>query len=278
MLPERGPDGARSIREMLKGPTVLTLVAMAMCAAACTSAPREVARTATAPTSTITTITTTSVPLTTTTAPTFGIRGFSVSGVLLTGGNWLTVGLHPTTVPVELHVSGANGLEVCPAGLDGGLKDSSWPRRSIFTGCRALDATGSATLPATNGSTRVAFAIRSASNAANLSSLAVTVAYDAADSFVEVIPPATTSHTYLTVTYTPTSTTTAVFAAPVNGLVAAPGYSFDVMQAGRALTQTPTCDFPTDLRSCYGGVTPGVVVSAQLVGQGGPVVFNVGWK
>jgi hypothetical protein len=214
---------------------------------------------------------------TTTTVPALGTRTLTISGVLLSGGNWLTVGLHPTTVPVQLRASGTTPLEVCPAGLDGGLNDSSWPPWFKFSNCENLTPSAVTTLPATDGATHVAFAIEEVSPG-SLSPLEVSVTYSATDSFVEVIPPATTSHTYMTVSYTPRSATTGATATPVNLLTPAPGYSLDVMQAGRALTQMVACDFPSELTSCFGGVTPGQPVAVQLVGQGGPVVLNLAWK
>ncbi|MGP0108053.1 MAG: hypothetical protein ACLPR9_04160 [Acidimicrobiales bacterium] len=220
---------------------------------------------------------TTTNPVTTTTFPVFGTRTFTVSGVLLSGGDWLTVGLHPTTTPVQLHASGTTPLEVCPAGLDGGLNDSSWPPWFKFQSCMNLSPSAITTLPATDGGTHVAFAIKEVSPG-SLSPLAVSVTYNATDSFVEVIPPATTSQIYMTVSYTPVSATTGATATPINLLTPAPGHSLDVMQAGRALTQMVACDFPTELTSCFEGVTPGQPVAVQLVGRGGPVVLSLAWK
>ena len=99
-----------------------------------------------------------------------------MSGVLLSGGNWLTVGLHPTTTPVQLHASSTVPLEVCPAGLDGGLNDSSWPPSSKFGSCMDLSSSGPTTLPPTNGGFHVAFAIKELS-AGPLTPLAVSVTY-----------------------------------------------------------------------------------------------------
>ncbi len=200
-----------------------------------------------------------------------------MSGVLLSAGNWLTVGLHPTTAPVELQASSTVPLEVCPAGLDGGLNDSSWPPLFKFGSCIDLSSSGPTSLPPTDGGFHVAFAIKELS-AGPLSPLALSVNYSATDSFVEVIPPSTSSHSYMTVSYTPRSATTEAGATPINLLTPAPGYSLDVMQNGRALSQTVPCDFPTEYTSCFGGVTPGEPVAAQLVGQGGPVVLSLGWK
>lgn len=249
---------------------------------ACTSCSRAVTRTD-APHSHITTTTlartttTTALPATTTTTtfPVFGSRTLTVSGILLSSGNWLTVGLHPTTTPVQLHASGTTPLEVCPAGLDGGLNDSSWPPG--FQSCINLSPSGNATLPATDGETHVAVAIKDVSPGP-LSPLEVSITYDATDSFVEVIPPATSSQTYLSVSYTPNSATTGATETPINLVTPAPGYSLDVMQAGRALNQMVPCDFPTELTSCFGDVTPGRAVSVQLVGHGGPVILNLAWK
>jgi hypothetical protein len=221
--------------------------------------------------------TTTTAPATATTFPVFGPRSFTVSGVLLSGGNWLTVGLHPTTTPVQLQASGTVPLEVCPAGLDGGLNDSSWPPSFKFESCMDLSSSAPTTLPPTDGAFHVAFAVKEVS-AGSLSPLALSVNYSATDSFVEVIPPSTSSHIYMTVSYTPRSATTEASATPINLLTPAPGYSLDVMQSGRALTQAVACDFPTEFTSCLGGVTPGEPVTAQLVGQGEPVVLSLAWK
>jgi hypothetical protein len=221
--------------------------------------------------------TTTTNPVTTTTVPVFGTRTLAVSGVMLSGGNWLTIGLHPTTTPVQLHASSTTPLEVCPAGLDGGLNDSSWPAWFRFPSCMNLSPSAMTALPATDGATHVAFAIKAVSPGPMVP-LDVSVTYNATDSFVEVIPPATTSQTYMTVAYTPLSATTGATDTPINLLTPAPGYSLDVMQAGRALTQMAACDFPTELTSCFRGVTPGQSVSVQLVGHGGPVVLNLAWK
>ena len=221
--------------------------------------------------------TTTALPATTTTFPVFGSRTLTVSGVLLSSGNWLTVGLHPTTTPVQLHASATSPLEVCPAGLDGGLDDSSWPPEFKFQSCIDLSPSGNATLPATTGGNHVSFAIKAISPGP-LSPLQLSVTYSATDSFVEVIPPATSSQTYLTVSYTPLSATTGATDTPINLVTPAPGYSLDVMQAGQALNQMVACDFPTELTSCFGDVTPGQAVSVQLVGRGSPVVLSLAWK
>lgn len=222
--------------------------------------------------------TTTTAPPTTTTLPPFGTRAFTVSGILLSGGDWLTVGLHPTTAPVEVQASASTPLEICPAGLDGGVDDSSWPPWFKFPSCEVLSAAGTVSLPPTDGATHVAFAIKAQSASAPLSSLRLTVDYSATDSFVEVIPPQTTSNTYMTVSLTPRSATVAASVNPISALTPAAGYSLDLMQAGRALSQMVSCDFPTELTSCFGGVVPGDPVAVQVVGQGLPVVLNLGWK
>jgi hypothetical protein len=201
-----------------------------------------------------------------------------VSGILLSGGDWLTVGLHPTTAPVEIQASASTPLEVCPAGLDGGLNDSSWPPWFKFSTCEVLSGAGTFSLPPTDGATHVAFAIKAQSTSAPLSSLRLTVDYSATDSFVEVIPPQTTSNTYMTVSVTPLSATVAASINPIGALTPAAGYSLDLMQAGHNLAQGESCDFPTELTSCFGGDVPGDPVAIQVVGQGSPVVLNLGWK
>ncbi len=133
-----------------------------------------VPRTSTTTSAPSTTTTTTIAPATTTTFPVFGPRSFTVSGVLLSAGNWLTVGLHPTTAPVELQASSTVPLEVCPAGLDGGLNDSSWPPSFKFGSCIDLSSSGPTSLPPTDGGFHVAFAIKELS-AGPLSPLALSV-------------------------------------------------------------------------------------------------------
>jgi hypothetical protein len=252
-------------------PALLTLSVLC----ACSQPARQPSRHST---STTKVTTTTTAPPPTTTLPLFGTRAFTVSGILLSSGDWLTVGIHPTTAPVEVQAFASTPLEVCPAGLDGGLNDSSWPPWFAFSSCEVLSAAGTVSLPPTDGATHVAFAIKAQSPSAPLSSLRLTVNYSATDSFVEVIPPQTTSNTYMTVSVTPGSGTVAASINPVNALTPAAGYSLDLMQAGRALSQVVSCDFPTELTSCFGGVVPDDPVAVQVVGQGPPVVLNLGWK
>lgn len=257
---------------MRLGRVVWALVVATLCCG-CSQATRQLplART-NATTSTV-------APSTTTvTAPLYGIRSFTIDGVSVSGTTWLTIGLNPTSVPVALQVNGGTLAEVCPAGLDGGLLDSSWPASSGFTGCLRLSPTGAATLPAAPGATHVAFAVRSVSATSLPSPLAVTVTYSATDSFVEVVPPNAATDPLVTASYTPNSTTTAAVATPVHGITLAPGYFVNVTQGGPPLTQAVRCDFPTVLTLCLGGIVPGQPVLAQLVGHGGPVVLNLAWK
>jgi hypothetical protein len=258
---------------------IVAVVVIIGCAA-CSATKRVAApRRTTSTTAPVTATTSTTIPTTTaSTFPTFGARSFTVSGVVLTEGDWLTVGLHPTTAPIQLQESASATLEVCPAGLDGGLNDSSWPPLFKFPSCMSLSPAGTATLPATDGGSHVAFAVKATSASPSLTNLDLTVSYVATDSFVEVIPPTSSSHSYLTVSYTPQSTTTGAEATPVNRLTPAPGYSLDLMQDGRTLSEPVPCDFPTELASCFGGVVPGVRVYAQLVGQGSTVVLSLAWK
>lgn len=192
----------------------------------------------------------------------------------MTGGNWLTVGLHPTTAPVELHASATAQLEVCPAGLDGGLTDSSWPAYFHFPSCIVM-ASGNATLPATNGSFHVAFAVKTIS-AASPAALTLTVDYAATDTFVQVIPPSSAS-TSLTVTYTPRTSTTAASVSPAGLVTPAPGYTIAISQAGKVLTRPAPCDFPTEAPGCVGGVTPGELTDVHISGPGSQVVIYPAW-
>lgn len=258
---------------MRLGRVTVALVA-AVLGAGCAQAPRQIPLLA----STNGATTTTGAPITTVTAPVYGIRSFTISGVTVSDDKWLTIGLSPTTLPVELQVTGGSDVEVCPSGLDGGLLDSSWPASSGFSRCLRLSPTGAATLPAAPGATHVAFAFKAASPSSTSSPLAVTVAYSAADSFVEVIPSSTATSPLLTASYTPNSTSTAAVATPVHGISLATGYIVLVTQRGQFLTKPVTCDFPTVLTLCLGDVVPGQPVQAQLTGHGGPVVLNLAWR
>ena len=138
----------------------------------------------------------------------FGPHHFTVTGVRLPAGTWLTIGLHPTTEPIHVHTTSAVPLEVCPAGLDGEMvQNSSWPPSFRFPSCLATDGSGVATLPITDGSTHVAFAIRPVSTVGEIP-MTVRVDYAAADSFVDIIPPVAGVPTDISITYTPRSRTT----------------------------------------------------------------------
>jgi hypothetical protein len=220
--------------------------------------------------------TSTSAPPTSTTVPPPATRTFSIAGADLTNGSWLTVGLHPTTAPIQIRASAATPLEVCPAGLDGSLADSSWAPWFDFPSCKALSSSGTATLPSTDGMTHVAFALKPAAPSPAVP-LALTISYTPTDSFVEVIPPDDGAQTGLTVTYTPGSGTTGAEATRINSVEPAPGYVVVLSQAGRIVSQPATCDFPAEI-PCVGAVTPGVPISARLSGPAGSIVLSLVWK
>ncbi len=133
---------------------------------------------------------------------------------------------------------------------------------------------GTATLPPTDGNTHVAVAIRSTGSTPV--ALTLTVDYDAADTFVEVIPPSSAS-TSLSVTYTPRSTTTGASVSPAGLVTPAPGYSLALTQGGRTLSVSTSCDFPTELQECAGAVTPGEPVHVHIAGPGSQVVLYLAW-
>jgi hypothetical protein len=209
------------------------------------------------------------------TFPIVGSRTFTVSGVTLAGGNWLTIGLHPTTASIELHATTSEQLEVCPAGLDGSLTDSSWPSFFKFPTCIPMTS-GNATLPPTDGGTHVAFAVKAPSSTAP-SALTLSIQYVASDGFVEVIPPSNAS-TSLTVSYTPLSSTTSATVSPAGLVTPAPGYTIVISQDGRVLSQAAPCDFPTEATQCVDGVTPGQLAQVHIAGPGSQVVLYPSWK
>jgi hypothetical protein len=209
------------------------------------------------------------------TLPVIGQRTFDITGVTVSDGSWLTVGLHPTSLPVQLQASAGAQLEVCPAGLDGSLTDTSWPTFFKFPACIPVTS-GRAMLPPTNGGTHVAFAIKTPSNTAPVT-LTLTVSYAAADTFVEVIPPSGPS-TSLSVSYTPLSTTTGATVTPAGLVTPAPGYTIAISQAGRLVNHSVSCDFPTELPSCVGPVVPGQLTQLHVAGPGSQVVLYPTWK
>jgi hypothetical protein len=205
-----------------------------------------------------------------------GERSIAVSGAVLSGGDWLTIGLHPTAAPIRLTASGSAPLEVCPAGLDGQLNDSSWPPWSHFPSCIGLGPSGATPLPATDGAAHVSFAIKAATSAAR-TRVAVTVDYTAVDSFFEASSPADAPRTDLSVTYEPRSSTTAALATPVDLASPAPGYRVVLTQGGRSLTSAANCDFPTELEGCV-AVTARKPVVVRLTGPRGRVTLEAAWK
>lgn len=218
---------------------------------------------------------TTAPALAPTTVPAIGGRTFSVTGVTLADGNWLTVGLHPTTAPVQLHAVAEAQLEVCPAGLDGSLTNSSWPSFVKFPSCLLMNE-GQAMLPPTDGNTHVAFAVKAVTGRGVIA-LALTVTYEATDTFVEVIPPSARS-TALSFVYTPLSSTTSVTVSPAGLVSSAPGYTVDISQAGGYLSQPEPCDFPTEADGCVGPVNPGQPVDVHIAGPGSNVVIYPSWR
>jgi hypothetical protein len=208
----------------------------------------------------------------------FGPRKFTVTGISLAYGTWLTIGLHPTTEPIRLQATTAVPLEVCPAGLDGEIAgNTSWPASFGFLSCMALAGSGVAMLPATDGTTHVAFAIRLVAMVGE-APLTLQLSYSATDSFVEIIPPVAGVRTDMTVTITPRSGTTGAQTNLVGQLRSAPGYSVAVRQSGRHVTKPSPCDFGSEV-PCVGPVTPSEPVRVHLTGPGMPsVVLSLAWN
>ncbi len=199
-------------------------------------------------------------------APMFGTRKFAIAGATVSATSWLTIALHPTTVPIQLQAVASTPLEVCPANLDGTIDGSgSWPAPFHFPSCEPLDSSGAATLPATDGNFHVAFALRPIATGVTASP-EVTVDYTATDSFVEIIPPAGNGGLDLTTTYTPGSSTTAVMVSPPGQVAPAPGFTTSVSQSGVPLTGSGPCDFATELTSCVDGVMPGQPLTVTVTG------------
>ena len=117
----------------------------------------------------------------------------AVVGALVLGEDQvMTVALHPTTAPIELHASTGSRLEVCPGLLNGGVAvpgNSSWPSWTGFVDCLPFADDGSVTLPSTgNDSFHLAFLVRRAeSRPTNVRRLEIT--YVAGDGYFEILPP-----------------------------------------------------------------------------------------
>jgi hypothetical protein len=210
-----------------------------------------------------------------------GPRQFTITGASASFANWLTVELHPTTEPIRLQAMSTSPLEVCPANLDGTISATgSWPASSNFVSCLRLDSAGGAALPASDGNSHVAFALRPLEKAFS-ASLTLTVSYTAADTFVAAIPPTGNGNVDMTVTYVPGSSTTGAVVSPeaMADTVAAPGFVVTAAQADRTLRSPSACDFPTELSGCIGEVVPGTPLSIHVSGPGtAKVTLSLAWK
>jgi hypothetical protein len=209
-----------------------------------------------------------------------GPRQFTITGISATSTNWLTVELHPTTEPIQLQAMSTSPLEVCPTNLDGTISGGgSWPA-SKFVACLPLDSAGGAALPASDGNSHVAFALRPLEKAFR-ASVTLTVSYSPTDTFVAIIPPASNGNVDMTVTYVPESSTTRALVTPegMADTVAAPGFVVTATQADRTLRSPSSCDFATELRSCIGGVVPSTPLSVKVSGPGtAKVTVSLAWK
>lgn len=209
-------------------------------------------------------------------------RQFTISGVSVSTTSWLTIELHPTSVPIQLHATSTSPLEVCPVDGDGNFSasGSSWPHSFGFVSCLPLNDAGEVALPASDGDFHLAFALRPIATSVG-TPVTVTVGYSPVDTFVAVLPPVADGPQDLMVTYVPGTSTIGVAVSPL-GLAdtsAAPGFVVTPTQAGRALGGTSVCDFPTELNSCIGGVVPQQPVSINVSGPGpSKVSVFLAWK
>lgn len=204
-----------------------------------------------------------SLPISTPDVAALGERTFVVHQSRVEPGTWLTVGLHPSPSPVRIRVTGSEQrMEVCPATLDGDI--SAWATPFAFSSCTRLDASGQAQLPATDGATHVAFAVR-VLDERQVRSLDVAVGYKATDSFVEVFPADAPTED-LTVTFTPRSLSVGAHAYVLPGYLSAAGDVIRLSQEGRSVRAPTRCDFGSEI-DCVGKVTPNQSVTATLIGR-----------
>jgi hypothetical protein len=225
-------------------------------------------------------------PPTTTTAESpssqfLGPHDFTVAGVRVSSTGWLTVELHPTTAPIQLRATSTSPLEVCPANLDGTISGSgSWPPGFKFVSCSPFDGAGVATLPPSDGSFHLAFAVRPVATAGS-ASVTLAVDYSAVDTFVAVIPPVATGNLDMTVTFVPGSSTIGDVVTPegMADTVAAPGFVATARQGDQTLSSPAACDFATELSSCVRGVVPNEPLSVNVGGPGAAKVdVSLAWK
>jgi hypothetical protein len=238
-------------------------------------------------------ISTTTIPSTTTSVPppatsvvppddeSVGPHDFTITGVSASSTNWLTVELHPTTVPIQLEATSTSPLEVCPANLDGTISGSgSWPPGFGFNSCIPLNGTGAATLPPSTGGFHLAFALRPLAPAVN-ASVTLRVDYSATDTFVAILPPSVEGNINVTVSYVPKTSTTGALVSPAGmaDTVLTPGIAVAIAQGGPTLGNPAACDFATEVDSCLGGVVPNLPVSVNVSGPGtSKVEIALAWE
>lgn len=139
-----------------------------------------------------------------------------------------------------------------------------------------MDATGQAVLTGFSGSAHVAFAIRSPDRSGSVA-VEISLTYTAADSFVEIIPPAGGADA-TTVTFTPRSSTVGAQVFLMPGFEPALDIAVSVSQQHGALTLAWPCDFGSEI-DCVGGVAPDQSVTVSLTGGGSNerVALFVAW-
>jgi hypothetical protein len=212
----------------------------------------------------------------TTTTVWMASRRFTVNAATFRGNDWWTIGTHPAAVPMHVDSSSPD-LSICPITLDGAARGSrealgtGWPSETGFRSCLDLQPSVGTTLPPTDGSWHVAFAVRSA---ASQVVAALTVKYAAADAFVEVIPP---PRTEATIVITPTSATVGAHAYRLPGYLPATNVRLALRQSGRVLVRATPCDFPSEI-DCVGDVTSGRPVTVTLHQGDDRTALFIAWK
>jgi hypothetical protein len=257
-------------------------IAVSACANA-SHVPTVAKRSATS-TTPIPTTTTVSSPATSVASPddqSVGPHDFTITGASVSSTNWLTVKLHPTTVPIQVQATSLSPLEACPANLDGTISNSSsWPPAFGFTSCIPFNGAGEATLPQSSGGFHLAFAVRPLDPAA-IALVTLNVNYSATDTFVAILPPSAEGNVTMTVTYVPLTSTTGASVSPAGmaDTVQAPGFSVTVTQGGLTLSSPTACDFATEADGCLGGVVPNQPVSVHVGGPGtSKVELALAWQ
>jgi predicted nucleic acid-binding protein len=168
---------------------------------------------------------------------------------------------------VKIEVNPADVIEECRSTVTGTTDPTS---------CAGLDAAGQDVRSEFGGDEHMAFAIRH-HGASRAPTFTISVSYTAADSYVQITPPAGAPGTTI-VAFTPRSSTVGAHANSLTDIGTVADASVEVSQQGSALMLASPCDFASEI-GCVGGVTPDEAVMVALTSSpsDADVTFFVTW-